>query len=209
MQGQFCPHEQTDIALRLTIPVSGHQAAAIDGQLGTPMEVAAEQVVRIGGAEHRVRLDAVAGETLASVDGGKSIELIGRWSPGGRLFVGRIDEREIAVRIARDGRGWRLASGGASHRATVLAPHVAALTRHTIEKVPPDLSRFLFCPMPGLVTAINVAAGDAVEAGQPLAVIEAMKIENILRAEKAGRVKKVEAKTGESLAVDAVIIEFD
>ena len=196
------------VVAALVAHASGHQAAAIDGQLGTPMEVAAEQVVRIGGAEHRVRLDAVAGETLASVDGGKSIELIGRWSPGGRLFVGRIDDRPIAVRIARDGRSWRLTSGGATHRASVLPAHVAALTRHMIEKVPPDLSRYLLCPMPGLVTAINVAAGDSVEAGQPLAVIEAMKMENILRAEKAGTVKEVRAKPGDSMAVDAVILEM-
>jgi propionyl-CoA carboxylase alpha chain len=91
----------------------------------------------------------------------------------------------------------------------VLPPHVAALSRHTIEKVPPDLSRYLLCPMPGLVTAIHVAAGDRVEAGQALAVVESMKMENILRAEKAGTVKRVTAKPGESLAMDAVIFEFE
>jgi propionyl-CoA carboxylase alpha chain len=78
-----------------------------------------------------------------------------------------------------------------------------------IEKVPPDLSRFLICPMPGLLTRLEVDAGDRVEAGQPLAVVEAMKMENILRAEKAGTVKAVNARPGDSLAVDAVILEFD
>jgi propionyl-CoA carboxylase alpha chain len=91
----------------------------------------------------------------------------------------------------------------------VLPPHVAELARHMIEKIPPDMSRFLLCPMPGLVTRIDVKAGDKVEAGQPLAVVEAMKMENILRAEKAGMVKSVEAIAGESMAVDAVILEFE
>ena len=78
-----------------------------------------------------------------------------------------------------------------------------------IEKVPPDLSRYLICPMPGLLTALHVGEGEHVEAGQPLAVVEAMKMENILRAEKAGTVKAVAAKPGDSLAVDAVILEFE
>ena len=89
------------------------------------------------------------------------------------------------------------------------AETVAALTRHMIEKVPPDLSRYLICPMPGLLTALHVGEGDHVEAGQPLAVVEAMKMENILRAEKAGTVRKVDARPGDSLAVDAVILEFE
>ena len=75
-------------------------------------------------------------------------------------------------------------------------------------KVPPDLSKFLLCPMPGLVKAINVAEGQAVQAGDNLAVVEAMKMENILRAERDGVVKKVNCKAGDSLAVDAVILEF-
>ena len=91
----------------------------------------------------------------------------------------------------------------------MLPPHVAALSKHMIEKAPPDLSRFLLCPMPGLLTRLNVIAGEKVEAGQPLAVVEAMKMENILRAEKAATVKTVLAEPGESLAVDAHILEFE
>ena len=78
-----------------------------------------------------------------------------------------------------------------------------------IEKVPPDLSKFLICPMPGLLVALHVGEGDRVEAGQPLAVVEAMKMENILRAEKAGTIGKINAKAGDSLAVDAVILEME
>jgi propionyl-CoA carboxylase alpha chain len=78
-----------------------------------------------------------------------------------------------------------------------------------IEKIPPDLSRFLICPMPGLLVALHVKEGNKVEAGQPLAVIEAMKMENILRAQKSGVVKSVSAAQGESLPVDAIILEME
>lgn len=76
-------------------------------------------------------------------------------------------------------------------------------------KVPPDTSKFLLCPMPGVVTSISVQEGDQVEAGQALATVEAMKMENILRAERQGRVKTVAVRAGDSLAVDAVILEFE
>jgi propionyl-CoA carboxylase alpha chain len=78
----------------------------------------------------------------------------------------------------------------------VLTPRVALLADFMIDKVPPDLSRFLLCPMPGLLTALNVGEGDRVEAGQPLAVVEAMKMENILRAEKAGTVARGRRQAG-------------
>jgi len=91
----------------------------------------------------------------------------------------------------------------------VYRPRVAELAKHMIEKIPPDMSRFLLAPMPGLLTRVEVSEGDKVESGQPLAVVEAMKMENILRAEKAGVVKAVNFGAGESLAVDAAILEFE
>ncbi|MDB5692015.1 MAG: acetyl-CoA carboxylase [Alphaproteobacteria bacterium] len=185
------------------------RACAISGQLGAPVRPPELRVVRIDGQEHRVRLEPFEGGQLVTVDGDNGGELIGRWQPGQRLFKGRIDGRARTVQIARRGRRWRLTTRGASHLVDVFPAHVAELSRHMIEKVPPDLSRFLLCPMPGLLTALHVGEGDKVEAGQPLAVVEAMKMENILRAEKAGMVKKVDAKPGESLAVDAVILEFE
>ena len=116
---------------------------------------------------------------------------------------------DLNVRIARTRTGFRLTTRGASHVARVLPAHVAPYAKHLIEKIPPDLSRFLLCPMPGLLMRLDVGAGDKVEAGQALAVVEAMKMENILRAEKAGVVKSVNAKPGDSLAVDAVILEME
>jgi propionyl-CoA carboxylase alpha chain len=185
------------------------RSASVDGQLGDRLIPSWERVVRIGKAEHRILFDGFEGGLIAYVDEGDGRELIGHWQPGQPLFKARIDDRERIVQIARRGREWRLTTRGAAHVVSVLPAHVAALSRHMIEKVPPDLSKYLICPMPGLLTALNVGEGDRVEAGQPLAVVEAMKMENILRAEKSGTVKSVAAKPGDSLAVDAVILEFE
>jgi propionyl-CoA carboxylase alpha chain len=188
---------------------SDQRACGISGQLGSPVPPPPERVVRIDGRDFRVRFEGFEGGLIAYADGGEGRELIGRWRPGERLLAATVDGRSRIVQVAKAGRQWRLTTRGASHRVSVLPGHVAELGRHMIEKVPPDLSKFLICPMPGLLTALNVGEGDKVEAGQPLAVVEAMKMENILRAEKAGVVKKVDAKPGESLAVDAVILEFE
>jgi propionyl-CoA carboxylase alpha chain len=185
------------------------RASQVSGQLGSASPPNQERLVRVAGGEHHVRFDGFEGGLIAYVDEGEGRELIGRWEPGQPLVKARIDDRTRTVQVARRGRQWKLTTRGASHIANALPPHVAELSRHMIEKVPPDLSRFLICPMPGLLTALNVGEGDSVEAGQPLAVVEAMKMENILRAEKSGRVKSVSAKPGESLAVDAVILEFE
>ncbi|HET9641085.1 MAG TPA: acetyl/propionyl/methylcrotonyl-CoA carboxylase subunit alpha [Allosphingosinicella sp.] len=184
-------------------------ACSVSGQLGAPVAPPEERVVRLAGKSFGIRFDGFEGGLLAYLDEGEGRELIGRWEPGQRLFKGMIDGRSRIVQVARRGRQWRLTTRGASHLVEVLPAHVAELSRFMIEKVPPDLSRFLLCPMPGLLTALHVGEGDKVEAGQPLAVVEAMKMENILRAEKAATVKSVSAKPGDSLAVDAVILEFE
>jgi len=111
--------------------------------------------------------------------------------------------------IIKSGRGWTINTHGASHKVQVMPPHVAELSAHMIEKPAPDLSRLLLAPMPGLLTKLDVAVGDKVEPGQPVAVMEAMKMENILRAPKAATVKATPAKAGDSLAVDQVIVEFE
>jgi propionyl-CoA carboxylase alpha chain len=186
-----------------------NRARGISGQLGSATLPPPDRIVRLAGSEHHVTFDGFDGGLIAYVDEGEGRELIGHWEPGQPLLKARIDDRPRTVQVARRGRQWKLTTRGASHMVDVFPPHVGQLSRHMIEKVPPDLSRFLICPMPGLLTALHVAEGEAVEAGQPLAVVEAMKMENILRAEKSGRVKSVSAKPGESLAVDAVILEFE
>ena len=180
------------------------RARRVDGQLGKRLNPPTDWQVRVAGVDHKVMIH---GDDV-SVDG-TSLEMSLEYTPGDRIIEAQFGDEDLSVRIAQVRSGFRLTCRGASHVARVLPAHVAPLAAHMIEKTPPDLSRYLICPMPGLLVAFHVDAGDAVEAGQPLAVIEAMKMENILRAEKSGVVKAVNAAAGESLAVDAIILELE
>ena len=185
------------------------RAALVDHQLGEPQFPESRQIVRIAKRDFDVEVSPYDGGTLVCVDDGEEIDVIGDWTPGQPLLVVDMDGRKRVVQVARKGREWLLTTRGAAHRVAVMPPHVAELTRHMIEKIPPDMSRFLLAPMPGLLTRLEVKAGDKVEAGQPIAVVEAMKMENILRAGKTSTVKATPAKAGDSLAVDQVIVEFE
>jgi len=187
------------------------RARRIDGQLGRRLLPPADWVVRIGGADHEVEL----AEDEIAVDGAL-LDMDVAYTPGDRVIEatlyaedGETPAERLVVKLSRTRAGYKLTTRGACHVARVLPAHVAPYARHLIEKVPPDLSRFLLCPMPGLLTQLHVSPGDRVEIGQPLAVVEAMKMENILRAEKAGQVKALQAKPGDSLAVDAIILEIE
>nr|WP_285840127.1 acetyl/propionyl/methylcrotonyl-CoA carboxylase subunit alpha [Sphingopyxis alaskensis] len=180
------------------------RARRTDGQLGDRLDPPAKWQVTIGGASHKVKI----GRKHIKVDGEK-VDIALEYTPGDRLVVAEIDDSELAVKVAKTRTGWRMTTRGRIHDVRVLPWHVAPLASHMIEKIPPDLSKFLICPMPGLLVALHVGEGDKVEAGQPLATVEAMKMENILRAEKAGVVKSVNAAQGDSLAVDAVILEME
>ncbi|MDN4634021.1 acetyl/propionyl/methylcrotonyl-CoA carboxylase subunit alpha [Sphingomonas sp. PsM26] len=180
------------------------RARRIDGQLGKRLRPPAQWSVKIGDATHVVDI-STDGVTID----GDDLDIGLEYTPGDRMVHAEIDDADLSVKIVRTRGGFRLTTRGASHEARVLPAHVAPYAQHLIEKIPPDLSKFLLCPMPGLLMRLDVGVGDKVEAGQPLAVVEAMKMENILRAEKAGTVKTVNAKTGDSLAVDAIILEME
>ena len=181
------------------------RARRIDGQLGSRLQPPHAWAVRIDGEDH-----AVAVSTDGITVDGDALDIALEYTPGDRMVEAEIGEdAHLAVRILPIRSGFRLTTRGASHDVRVLPAHAAPYAQHMIEKVPPDLSRFLIAPMPGLLVRLHVGAGDAVEAGQPLAVVEAMKMENILRAQKAGRVKAVSAAAGDSLAVDQIILEME
>jgi propionyl-CoA carboxylase alpha chain len=180
------------------------RARHVDGQLGDTLDPPSRWQVKIGEAIHDIEM--IGGDM--HVDG-EPFDLSMEYDPGDRLIEAEIGEAELAVKMIRTRTGFKLTTRGASYTARVLPGHIAHLANHMIEKIPPDLSKFLICPMPGLLTQLHVGEGDKVEAGQPLAVVEAMKMENILRAEKSGTVKSVNAAQGESLAVDAVILEME
>ena len=180
------------------------RARHVDGQLGDTLPPPSRWQVKIADAVHDIEM--IDGEM--HVDGAL-FELSMEYDPGERNVEAEVDGDELAVKITKTRNGFNLSTRGAKHVARVLPGHIAHLAAHMIEKIPPDLSKFLICPMPGLLTTLHVSEGDIVEAGQPLAVVEAMKMENILRAEKTGTVKLVNAKAGDSLAVDAVILEME
>ncbi len=179
------------------------RARQVDGQLDGPLEPPYEWAVTLGGRTFAVNLDE---DVLVD---GEAVDLGVSYTPGERLVEANADGVNYGIKLEPTRTGLKMTTHGAIHKVQVLPARIAPLTQYMIEKIPPDLSRFLICPMPGLLVALHVAEGDTVEAGQPLAVIEAMKMENILRAEKSATVRKVNAKQGESLAVDAVILELE
>ena len=180
------------------------RARNVDGQLANHLQPPADWSVKIAGVRHEVAIS----QDEVSVDG-EIVDLALEYTPGDRLVRAEIGDEVLIVKVEPTRNGLKMTTRGAIHKVEILPTRVAPLAKHMIEKVPPDLSRFLICPMPGLLVALHVDVGDKVEAGQPLAVVEAMKMENILRAEKSATVKSLNAKAGESLAVDAIILELE
>jgi propionyl-CoA carboxylase alpha chain len=131
-----------------------------------------------------------------------------RWKLGEPLWTGRVGGREVAVQVRPLLNGFDLSWSGVRASVHVYTEAEAALARLMPIKQAADTGKYVLCPMPGLVVSIAVKEGQEVKAGETVAVVEAMKMENVLRAEIDGTVKKINAKPGDSLAVDAVILEF-
>ncbi|GAB4149131.1 MAG: acetyl/propionyl/methylcrotonyl-CoA carboxylase subunit alpha [Sphingomonadales bacterium] len=180
----------------------------ISGQLNGAPSARTEWIVELDQQRVPVRLDADGEQLLVKFDD-RALAVESDWLPGMPVFDGTVDGHPIVVEIDRANLGMRLSTQGATHKAVVYDPQAAVLAAHMIEKVPPDTSKMLLCPMPGQVVRIEVAVGDQVEPGQPLAIVEAMKMENILRAERQAVVKAINAQAGSNLPVDAVIMEFE
>ena len=175
-----------------------------------PAEISERQkVVCIG--EHRFAASYAETPDGISVmlDGADQGEVITGWQPGHRLAAVTHGGDMARFRIDPVPGGFRMRRGGSDVSAKVLSPRVAELAALMPEKQAPDTSNLLLCPMPGLVIALQVEEGTHVEEGQPLAIVEAMKMENVLKAEKPGTVLSIPVKVGDSLAVDDVIMEFE
>jgi len=145
----------------------------------------------------------------AVLAGGETLNIVTDWLPGNPRFQGRINDTEVCVEVDKLPDGYLLTHSGSAEKVFVRSAREAELAALMPEKLPPDMSAYLLCPMPGLIMSIEVAEGDDVKAGQILCVVEAMKMENILRAEKDASIKKIPVRAGDNLAVDDVIIEFD
>jgi propionyl-CoA carboxylase alpha chain len=193
--------------------VLGERKRRISGQQGgRPVTREHRRAVRLG--ESEVALDITRdGDALVVrfVDGGAlglPHRLVSAWRPGDPLWSGTFDGRLIAVQVRPVPNGFDLAHRGVETRAYVYTEREAAAAQLMPAKKTVDSGKAVRCPMPGLVVSIAVVEGQEVKAGETLAVVEAMKMENVLRAERDGVVQKIRARKGDSLAVDAVILEF-
>ena len=177
----------------------------ISGRLDGAPKVPSDWVVKIDGRKFAV----VLGEGGATVDG-EWITGTTDWQPGMVLAAANGNGENLAIQLRRTSSAiWALTTRGKTHEGLAVPARLAPLLDHMIEKEPPDLSKMLICPMPGLLVKLHVAEGDEVQPGQPLATVEAMKMENILRAEKEGTISSINAAEGDSLAVDEVILELE
>lgn len=165
-------------------------------------------VVQIDGKVFPVFVSADTAGANVMFEDGTSIRVSGDWQPGKKIANMSANDNKLVIKIGKLTGGFRMRTRGADLRVLVRTPRQAELSKYMREKVPPDTSKLLLCPMPGLIVKIDVEVGQEVQEGQPLCTVEAMKMENILRAERTGIVAKINSNVGDSLAVDDVILEF-
>ena len=181
----------------------------ISGTMGNhERHVGNDWVVSLQGVSHDVVM--TADKTGADVQiAGQSLRVESNWRPGEPLVRATVNGEPLVMKVSKISGGFRVRYRGADLKVHVRTARQAELAKLMPEKVPADTSKFLLCPMPGLIVKVDVAVGDEVQEGQALCTVEAMKMENILRAERKGVVKLVKAAAGDSLAVDDVIMEFE
>jgi len=172
-------------------------------------KVGSDWVVSVMSQDLPLTIAADKEGSTVTFDDGHVMRVTSDWTPGNQLAKLMVDGSPLVLKVGKLPGGFRIRSRGADMKVYVRTPRQAELAQHMIEKTPPDTSKMLLCPMPGLIVKVNVEVGDEVQEGQALCTIEAMKMENILRAEKKSVVSKINAAAGDSLAVDEVIMEFE
>ena len=189
---------------------AGERERAIDGQLaGAGSAIAERFIVLLDGQSYPVSVRPEGGAYRAEIEGESRLATTD-WQPGQVLLHVQVDEQVATIQIERlPGAALRLVHAGVVRRAQVLSPRAAELLALMPEKQASDTTRLLRSPMPGLLSSVVVEQGQEVKAGEPLAIVEAMKMENVLRAERDGRIARIRASPGDSLAVDQVILEFE
>jgi len=184
--------------------------ARISGRLDNhERHVGEDWNVSLQGTGFDVTISADHGGSTVSFSDGHTLRVEGDWTPGDQLADMTVDGIPLVMKVGKITQGFRIRNRGADLKVHVRSPRQAELAGLMLEKLPPDTSKLLLCPMPGLIVKINVEVGEDVQEGQPLCTVEAMKMENILRAERKGVVSKVNAAPGDSLAVDDAIMEFE
>ncbi|MEQ8432229.1 MAG: acetyl/propionyl/methylcrotonyl-CoA carboxylase subunit alpha [Roseovarius sp.] len=171
--------------------------------------VGSDWVVTLQGQSFPVTVDADREGATVTFEDGTSHRLTSGWTPGDQLAELDVDGELLVLKVGKISGGFRIRTRGADLKVHVRTPRQAELAALMPEKQPPDTSKMLLCPMPGLIVSIGVEEGQEVQEGQALCTVEAMKMENILRAERKAVVSKINAGPGDSLAVDDVIMEFE
>ena len=203
-----------DIPVLLAVAVAVHRHStdrpicAADQNREPDAGAADDWVVLLGGQEFAVH-EQPHGMARRITFEGKSFDLLSDWRPGVPVFRASFDGEPVSLQVEMDGIGYRISYGSSRVTAKVLTPSAAALHRMMPHKPPTDLSQFLVSPMPGQLLKVSVKAGDEVRAGEELVIIEAMKMENVLRAARDAKVKCVLAEPASSLAADQPILEFE
>lgn len=184
------------------------RAAMISGQLaGHGRQVATDWIVISDGTHFPISVKSVDHGYLVT-NGDSTVSVTTEWNLADPMFTGQIDGVEVCMQVSREGVSYRILHAGVQVDLMVVSLSVAALTHLMPIKEPPDTSKLLLSPMPGLLISIAVTEGQEVKAGEELAIIEAMKMENVMRAEKDCVVASLDAKAGDSLTVDQVIMSF-
>jgi propionyl-CoA carboxylase alpha chain len=188
--------------------IRAERASRVSGTLNGALVGNGQWVVTLDG-------DEIAADAALLNDGHLAVRLNGTdykadvgWNPAEPQLILAENGNRHVFQVARERGGYRLSQGGSSLVAAVRRPEAAKLAALMRKKAAADMSKFLLCPMPGLIVSVNVSEGQAVKAGETLAVVEAMKMENVLRSEHDGTVKTIKAHEGDSLGVDDVILEF-
>ena len=205
------PHGEPEIPVAMAAAIHRaymDRAARLDGQLPShEREVGEDFVVTIGREQHPAKVIPVEGGYEVGI-GENVYRIISDWRIGQNLVNAQVNSHPVCFQLDRVGIRYRLSHRGTQLDALVTVPRAAELSKHMLEKVPPDLSKFLLSPMPGLLVRLAAGAGDEIKAGEELAVVEAMKMENSLRATEDVKIVKVLVEQGQRLIVDQPILEF-
>jgi propionyl-CoA carboxylase alpha chain len=171
--------------------------------------VGTEWVVSLQDTHYAVSINADHDGSSVTFSDGVTLRVEGDWTPGDSIAWMSVNGSALVLKVDKITQGFRLRTRGADLKVNVRSPRQAELAALMPQKLPPDTSKMLLCPMPGLIVKVDVEEGQEVQEGQALCTVEAMKMENILRAERKGVVTKINAEPGDSLAVDEVIMEFE
>jgi len=193
------------VAARL---IRAERASRVSGTLDGALAANDRWVIGLGGDEFTAHTTSLSGLRLSLRLNNSPCEADVDWDPAKPQMILTEDGERHVFQISREQGGYRLSQGGSSLLATVRRPEAAKLAALMPDKAAADMAKFLLCPMPGLIVSVNVGEGQEVKAGETLAVVEAMKMENVLTSERDGTVKKIKAHKGDTLAVDDVILEF-